>query len=726
MAQQSRYIEDGGATAARLDFLFDVLQADGISVTANDRAAAISLLARGNTEEAPVRRTAFRLSVLLASDEVEQALIQRTVEPILTGGSGKVVLTSEEKLVARAGRAASAKAGVSQLSRVLVFVLILCLSIGIAFISQPQNIKLEQTSLTIPETSAPFEARPMNRETLFSTQSIPHPMRPYVVAGLTALPALFFLTLLAAWWRQRVIWFERSRGRLDRVQARLSTNPQFTVDVVADRELKETGMSLARGSPEVSSRLDVIATIRATAHRAGGLQLVYERRRQGRSKYVFLIERHTAQDHMARLADLVIDQFENLGVQAERYYYFGDPRSLISSGRHPRSISLEELSAHQSEDKLVLIGATGGFFHPLRGELHEWVRTLTNNEQLMHLSTNPVRPLDASRRWSLSELELLENGISLATASKSGLALYGETISRTGVPEGLLEGVGTPRVRKLPIRPIGHTPDLSVFKDRDETWCPEMVVIPAGRFMMGSPETDEEAFLREKPQHEVVIEKRFAIGRYPVTVAEYLAGVDAGGCPPPEWLEPGSDFNIETGSDGHYKRLGSALSDGRHPIVGISWNDAQAYIRWLNGEVGGNEHGPYRLPSESEWEYAARARTTTQYPWGDIWDKTKANGADGGPGKTTEVRTYPANSWGLFDMHGNVREWCMDHFADDYNDVPRDGTPHIAEDVSSLRVLRGGSWGNDPWSLRSAGRYGDDPGGRYVITGFRLSRTLTS
>lgn len=272
----------------------------------------------------------------------------------------------------------------------------------------------------------------------------------------------------------------------------------------------------------------------------------------------------------------------------------------------------------------------------------------------------------------------------------------------------------------------GDRKDPEILRDRlaDGTLGPEMVFIPAGRFLMGSQEDDKDADSVEKPQHEVVIESRFAIGRYPVTVGEYMAGVTAGGCPPPEWLEPGSQYHIETGSNDRYKKFGNALTGERYPIAGVSWQNARAYIRWLNGELGGGENGPYRLPSEAEWEYACRAGTETRYPWGNRWDRARANGESGGPGTPTEVGSYPANGFGLYDMNGNVWEWVEDGWANNYN-AGRSQPPFRGED-SSICVLRGGSWSFNPRFLRSAVRGRGDPGSRDFDIGFRLSRTLAS
>jgi formylglycine-generating enzyme required for sulfatase activity len=161
---------------------------------------------------------------------------------------------------------------------------------------------------------------------------------------------------------------------------------------------------------------------------------------------------------------------------------------------------------------------------------------------------------------------------------------------------------------------------------------------------------------------------------------------------------------------------------GRRPVINVSWNDAKAYVAWLKQASG--KH--YRLLSEAEWEYACRAGTTTRYAWGD--DPPTPEQANFGRkvGKTTEVGIYPANPWGLYDMHGNVWEWVEDCWHDSYGGAPNDGSAWLEEDGGDCgsRILRGGSWGNGPGVLRSANRDSVGPDDRGLIVGFRIARTL--
>jgi formylglycine-generating enzyme required for sulfatase activity len=241
-------------------------------------------------------------------------------------------------------------------------------------------------------------------------------------------------------------------------------------------------------------------------------------------------------------------------------------------------------------------------------------------------------------------------------------------------------------------------PDLAVFRDIDAPWCPEMVVLPAGTFLMGSPETDKDASPWEKPQHRVTIGARFSVGRYPVTFEEYDRFVDETGSKRPDDRGWGRD---------------------RRPVINVSWQDAQAYVEWLGGETG----EAYRLLSEAEWEYACRAGTETRYCFGDTITAKQAN-IDKKVGKTTQVGSYPANPWGLYDLHGNVWEWVEDVWHKNYTGAPDDGRAWTEGGDSGRRVVRGGSWYSGPRFARSALRNGYRVGYRGPRLGFRVARTF--
>ena len=225
---------------------------------------------------------------------------------------------------------------------------------------------------------------------------------------------------------------------------------------------------------------------------------------------------------------------------------------------------------------------------------------------------------------------------------------------------------------------------------RDCPGCPEMVVVPAGSFLMGSPESEEGRWDDEGPVHEVTIARPFAVGVYEVTFGEWDACVSGGGC-------------------GGYRPDDQGWGRGRRPVVNVSWEDAQAYVRWLSGRTG----EAYRLLSEAEWEYVARAGTTTRYWWGNEIGRNRANcdgcGSRWDDKQTAPVGSFAANPFGLHDVHGNVWEW----------------TEVCYEGDCSRRVLRGGSWVDAPRFLRSAFRYRSTTGGRFGSYGFRVARTLT-
>jgi len=254
---------------------------------------------------------------------------------------------------------------------------------------------------------------------------------------------------------------------------------------------------------------------------------------------------------------------------------------------------------------------------------------------------------------------------------------------------------------------------------------PELVVLRAGRFQMGSPEHERKIAMasgaqqnwlaRETPQHWVGIERPFAIGRYPVTVGDWRAFAEASGWQPGgevDWTAPGF------------------AQGGLHPVVGVSWNDAQHYVAWLSERTGQR----YRLPSEAEWEYACRAGTRTAFSFGDAIDTGKANYDgnftwNGGPrGEyrrgTTPVDQFAPNPWGLHDMHGNVWEWVQDVMHENYDGAPLDGSAWEAGGERARRILRGGSWLYNPRYLRSALRNGFSAVMSNDIVGFRVVREL--
>lgn len=244
--------------------------------------------------------------------------------------------------------------------------------------------------------------------------------------------------------------------------------------------------------------------------------------------------------------------------------------------------------------------------------------------------------------------------------------------------------------------------------------CPKMVVVPKGKFLMGAPASEDGSTDDEHPQREVTIAQDFAVGRFEVTFAEWDTCVQAGGCL-------------------GYKPDDHKWGRGDRPVINVSWYDAKQYVAWLNS-LSTRGQGKYRLLTEAEWEYAARAKSTTAYPWGDRASHDYANyGSDSGLNgfvlgrdqwvNTSPAGSFPANRFGLFDMHGNVWEWVQDCWI--YGDI---GVLSIgactAESDYLLRVVRGGSWEVSPSNLRSANRGGDLTTNRDASLGFRVARTL--
>jgi formylglycine-generating enzyme required for sulfatase activity len=235
------------------------------------------------------------------------------------------------------------------------------------------------------------------------------------------------------------------------------------------------------------------------------------------------------------------------------------------------------------------------------------------------------------------------------------------------------------------------------------TDCPVMIVVPAGHFMMGSPEGQGEKSGREYPLHRVTIPSRFAVGKFPVTFAQWDACAEHGDCDP----------HVNTNGWGR----------DRQPVINVTWDDARRYVAWLARLTG----TPYRLLSEAEYEYAARAGTQTAYPWGRDIGAGNANcgmcGSRWDGSQTAPVGSFPANRFGLYDMVGNVFEWVEDCYHDNYTGAPANGSPWTS--ANCLRhVVRGGAWLSHPNLLRAASRDWIGMGDRKDYVGFRVARTL--
>jgi len=224
---------------------------------------------------------------------------------------------------------------------------------------------------------------------------------------------------------------------------------------------------------------------------------------------------------------------------------------------------------------------------------------------------------------------------------------------------------------------------------------PDMIRIERGSFIMGS---NRDKY--EKPSHKVTIKYDFEIGKYAITFDEY---------------------DVYCEDTGERKPSDNGWGRGKRPVINVSWNDAKAYTQWLSQKTGKN----YRLPTEAEWEFVARAGTTIKWSFGDnesdlvkyAWYNENSNS------KTHQVGTKKANPWGVYDMYGNVWEWCEDWYLDSYNSMPNDGSANHSQNKDA-KVLRGGSWDSFSFDSRSACRNYWNPTYRYDDSGFRLLRTL--
>jgi formylglycine-generating enzyme required for sulfatase activity len=244
---------------------------------------------------------------------------------------------------------------------------------------------------------------------------------------------------------------------------------------------------------------------------------------------------------------------------------------------------------------------------------------------------------------------------------------------------------------------------------RDCRDCPQMVAVPAGEFLMGSPKT--ESHRGTEDQHTVTIPRAFAVSRFEITVAEWDACLKDGGC--------GGDK-----PDAPWGR------GARMPVVNVSWTNAQAYAAWLSRKTGHR----YRLLSEAEWEWAARAGSNDAFAFGptlsaaqanfDASSKTELNPKGPMRGKAVPVGAFKPNAFGLYDMHGNVWEWVEDCWNDEYGPaLPRDGKPALTGDCNG-RILRGGSWEDGAADVRAAARVASAKTDRSWSDGIRVARDL--
>ncbi len=333
--------------------------------------------------------------------------------------------------------------------------------------------------------------------------------------------------------------------------------------------------------------------------------------------------------------------------------------------------------------------------------------------------------------------QLAEKGMALLDSHSAPASSWSDTEQRRSEVRSGLQDV-LHQVNAAPVTaPAAATSNRapgSIFRDCPD--CPEMVVLPAGTFNMGSSPAEKswavthgatpDSVSDESPQHSASL-RSFALGKYDVTRGQYAAFV----------RETGYSAGDGCGHDGEKwdKQAGVSWRNpgfnqtARDPVVCVSWHDARAYISWLNGKLrprgSASADGPYRLPSESEWEYAARAGSTSRLWWSD--DDTRAadyawyKGNSGG--HTHPVGSKSANPFGLYDMAGNVWQWTQDCYVESYANAPTDGSAVEVADTC-MRVDRGGSWYYASWLLRAATRERNPSNYRDLIMGFRVAKSL--
>lgn len=307
------------------------------------------------------------------------------------------------------------------------------------------------------------------------------------------------------------------------------------------------------------------------------------------------------------------------------------------------------------------------------------------------------------------------------------------------------DGVVQPSTRdtaKLQAPATGSVGNIPVLQDCVD--CPQMVVVPAGQFLMGSlgaPNSagaagglNEPVDPREGPSHRVSV-RSFAVGRYAVTYAEFAAFVRATGYVTQAEQNRGclawTGDKWENNTASNWRQAGFQQGDN-HPVVCVSWNDAQAYTKWLSGVSKKN----YRLLSEAEREYSSRAGSTTTFWWGDNLTTHHANYDTTAPGyrgshngewrrATVPVDQFSANPFGLYNVHGNVWEWVQDCQHDTYTGAPIDGSAWTGKCSGNGRVIRGGAWVGDPAGLRATSRGWFATDFRFHAGGFRVARSVS-
>lgn len=444
------------------------------------------------------------------------------------------------------------------------------------------------------------------------------------------------------------------------------------------------------------------------------------------------------QDAAGRLAELeaelkqrqslLIEQQRELVLAAQRgLSRLGFPLQLSGELDAATERSLRDWLGVDEREPLRIDDALVGRIEKawLAREPDAWAETQTEGTTQAYrdfIDAYPNSRFIASAESAIAALQADQERRSLIRAIQQQLQRLGQGVEVTGV----LDGPTADLLRELASlnsdrEPLSVDAELLALLETRERWplragdrfrdcpqCPEMIVLPGGTFLMGSPEDEYGRQENEGPRREVSV-PMFAVGRSEVSFDDWQACVDAGGCA----FVPGDE----------------GWGRGALPVINVSLEDAQAYARWLS-ETSGEW---YRLPSEAEWEYAARAGTETSFPSGDCLASGQANfdarrsfgacpTADA-VGRTAPVASYPPNAFGLHDLHGNVREWVSDCWNPDYQGAPVDGSPWMTGDCGRA-VLRGGAWSDPAILLRSASRTRPSGAFHNDRTGFRVVREI--
>ena len=428
-------------------------------------------------------------------------------------------------------------------------------------------------------------------------------------------------------------------------------------------------------------------------------------------------------------------------------HYATKPGSVAADGEGKNGTYTEALLAQMSSPlpvELMLKQVTNAVVTKTKGRQEPWVEGSLRGDFYFNFQT-----VTATQSQTGAAADPSANDRALWEAVRDSKDMNEIRAYLDQFPKGLFAGVANARLKALsapvapPVQVASVVPNIAATRPqaaqgalasmtrgtvfRDCADCPEMVVIPAGSFTMGSPQSEASRDNDEGPQHSVRIPRSIAMGKFEVTRGQFArfvqeSGYSAGsGC----YVWDGKQWNNDASKD--WRNTGFAQSD-EDPVACVNWNDAKAYVEWLARKSGQR----YRLPSEAEWEYGARAGTTTAFSFGDRITPQLANygttvsyaGSPVAttPRKTVPVGSYAPNAFGLYDVHGNVFEWTEDCYNANYNGAPSDGAAWTSGDCGR-RVLRGGAWFLNPQFLRSALRVNLHPTIRYDHFGFRLART---